>query len=230
MDTKRKNTWKTIWGWALKTLIAFVLDVTVIQIGNLQGHCTSFNVPCWAITTIVIVFLLLSLLFLVQLFWICITKATKKIVNWQKKPRIKLWFELPNENDLRLYIYNPKRAKETRVECSWIKATNLRGESYTNEHRQELKLLNHLYDGTSNFILIDTLLHDDKREIKLGILHDDKVAIYFGNALLNGFPDETFKYTISCTGEYIKNRFHLPDKSVWLTIKNGVLISIKDEL
>ena len=212
----------------LKAIIAFILEVAVIQIGNLQGYCTSLHVPCWAFTLIEFVVLLLFLLFWVQLFWLGITKVNKKIVFWQKKPKIRLWFELPNENDLRLYIYNPKRSKKTRVECSWIKATNYRGESYTNEHRQELKLLNHLYDGTSNFILNDTLFHDDKREIKLGILHDDKIAIYFGNALLIGFPDETFKYTISCTGEYMKNRFQLPDKSVWLTIKNGLLISINE--
>jgi hypothetical protein len=224
-DTMGKINWKTIWEWTLKTAILFILDVIVIKIGNLQGYCTSFNVPCWAVTIIGIVFLSLFLLAVVHLFWICITKASKIIGYWQKKPKIKLWFKLPNENDLRLYVYNPKRARETRIDVSFKTAINRKGENYLNEHRQELKLLENQF-GVSNSLINETVIANDKREKKVGISRNGKIAVYFGNALLGNFPDGTFEYTISCTGEYMKNRFYLQDKSVWLTIKNGVLISI----
>ena len=71
-----KINWKFIWIWTIKTAIAFVLEVTVIQVGNLQGH------PI--LTSIVLVLIFFFLLGLVHLSWIVITNLLKRYIKKEK--------------------------------------------------------------------------------------------------------------------------------------------------
>ncbi len=146
------------------------------------------------------------------------------------KPKVKHRFELSKDNQLSLYIYNPPLAKDTNVLYQFKKFSDYQGTKYEKKYPQDLELLNHRNDGTSNVLFFDTLTHNDTREVKIGIYQNGKLALFFGNALLTGFRDGTFEYIISCTGEYLNEKFVKPDFSVWLTIKDGVIIKMAKEL
>jgi len=146
------------------------------------------------------------------------------------KPKVKHWFELSKDNELNLYIHNPGWAKDTNVLYQFKRFADYRGMEYIKKYPSDLKLLNHLNEGTEHTLALGRLTHNDTREVKIGIYRDGKLALFFGNALLTGFRDGTFEYVVSCSGEYRNEKFTNPDFSVWLTIKDGVLIKMAKEL
>jgi hypothetical protein len=144
-------------------------------------------------------------------------------------PKLKHWFELQNNNELRLYIQNPRLSKKVDVEYSFRKCGDIRKRDFIKKYRTEIKQIESQL-GVTSLLFSGTLVSNDKREIKIGIPDHGKLALYLGNALLSNFPDETFEYIVSCEGTYLNRKFVLNDFSVWLTIKNGVLVEIKDKL
>ena len=133
-------------------------------------------------------------------------------------------------SELSLYIHNPIQAKDTNVLYQFKKFADYQGVRYEKKFRADLKLLNHLNDGTSNTLFVGTLTHNDTREIKIGVYQNEKIALFFGDALLTGFRDGTFEYIVSCDGEYQGKKFTKPDFSVWLTVTDGVLVKMAKEL
>lgn len=147
------------------------------------------------------------------------------------RPNIKHWFVLQSQNDLKLYIQNPKGSKEVNVECRFENFTDIRGRSYMTElgYRHELKLAAPSY-GANPPIFSDRLVANDTRLITVGIPHNGKIALYFSDAPVYNFRDGTFEYKIGCIAKYLNRRFAVPSFRIWLVIKNGVLVEIKEDL
>ena len=163
--------------------------------------------------------------------WSTFKKFRERLNRWIKTPRIKHYFALPAHNDLRLYIKTPNRSKDVYVECWFKDYRDISGKKYLSEHHNELKLVENSYGvGAHPPFFGDTLASNDKREIKVGIPHNEKVALYVGDAHVFGFQDGMYEYIIGCTVRHQNMNLDLPDFSIWLIIENGVLVEIKDNL
>jgi hypothetical protein len=159
--------------------------------------------------------------------------TTWKVKVWMARPkRIRGWFELHKPNELKLYIHNPPSAKSTDFECSFEKYTDIRGRSYLSDlgYRHELHLARESY-GTFP-VFNDTLLPNDTRVIDISISYKGTFALRMSDTYVFGFRDGIFEYIISGKVKYSDRPYlHLSKFiSVWLIIKNGVLVEIKDEL
>ncbi len=215
-----KINWKSIWKVALIGAVTFVFEVTVIIFSQQN------NVLFIMFSSIAMFFIALAV---VQLSWNGLEKAGRVFYQWRISPKIKHWFTLPKENELKLYIHNPKGAKNVHLECRYEKYTDIRGRDYLAEYHHELKLAAPSY-GANPPIFSDTLVSNDTRGVSIGISHHGKVALYFGDAPVYNFRDGTFEYIISCIAKYPNRYLRLPSFRIWLVIKDGVLVGIRDEL
>jgi hypothetical protein len=155
----------------------------------------------------------------------------KTIKSWQKstKPKLNHWFKLQGENKLLVYIENPKNAKDIHVECAYCDYKDIRGRNYLNEYRHELKLATDLQSNDKR-VFSDVLRPNDTRVIDLSISHNGKIALRMGDHYVFGFRDGRYEYKISCFGNYLNVPYRLTDFSIWLTIKDGVLVKINEDL
>lgn len=158
-----------------------------------------------------------------------------RVKHWTKakclEPKVKIWFELPNPNDLRIYIFNPKKAKNIYVMLSTLGVKTSEGKFYTSEYQNELELAENS-SGHWNPLFEGVLLQNDKREIQVGKSYNGKICLLGSsyNDWCFNFRDGTFEHVFIVVGNYRDNQYKLPDVSVWLTIKDGVLVEIKDKL
>ena len=213
--------WKSIWKFVLIGSITLIFEVAVIAISEQS------NVWFIVFSSIIMLFVSLGT---VQLSFIGLEKIKRILFVKKTSPKISHRFKLSKDNELSLYIHNPKWAKDINVLYQFKKFADYQGKEYIKKYPSDLKLLNHLNEGTEHTLALGRLTHNDTREVKIGIYKDGKLALFFGNALLTGFRDGTFEYVVSCSGEYRNEKFTNPDFSVWLTIKDGVLIKMAKEL
>lgn len=96
-------------------------------------------------------------------------------------------------------------------------------------YRHELKLAAPSY-GANPPIFSDKLVSNDTRSINVGIPHNGKIAFYFSDAPVYNFRDGTFEYKISCLVKHQNKRFAVPSFRIWVVIKNGILVEIKEDL
>ena len=144
-------------------------------------------------------------------------------------PKILRWFELQNENELVLYIKNPENAKEIYVECALSAYQDMRGRNYIVEYRHELKLVTNSY-RSEHRIFSDTLQRNDTRIVRLSIDHNGKVALRSADNYAIGWRDGMYEYKLSFAGNYMGNSYKLDDLSIWITIKDGVLVKASKSL
>ncbi len=184
------------------------------------------------------ILLLLISVAITQFIWIYLSKISKKVNQSIKTPKIKHWFELSkiNDNDLKLYIKNESNSIEAFVEC-WNK------DLLTLDHIKYIHAYPNVYPDrkldivrsslTGHFPLLgDTLKCNDTRQIQVGISFKGKIALRFydQDSPVSGFVDGVFEYIVSCGGKCLGIPYNLPDFSVFLTIKNGALVQIRDKL
>jgi hypothetical protein len=179
-------------------------------------------------TLYIIVMIILSAV-IVQAAWVGIERLAK----WKRNPKPKLehYFTMPNQNDLRLRIHNRNRSKEVYVELWQKDFLTIRGKQYIHEYPNELRIVR---DSRGNGFPLyrGTLAPNDTIEIKVGIPHNEKIALRIlgDDSPIFKFRDGRFEYVVSGKGKYLGNAYTLPDFSVWLTIKDGVLVKIDKNL
>ena len=213
--------WKSIWKFVLIGSITLIFEVAVIAVSELTN--------VWIIVFSSIAMLIFSL-GVVQFAFANFNKINVFLFRQKTSPKIKHWFKLSKDNELSLYIHNSRLAKDVNVIYQYKKFADYQGKDYIKKFPRDLQLLNHLDEGTEHILAFGRLTHNDTREVKIGIYQDGKLALFFGNALLTGFRNGTFEYVVSCSGEYRNEKFTKPEFSVWLTIKDGVLIKMAEEL
>lgn len=107
-------------------------------------------------------------IFAISFFFDLFIAIYKNITNWYsafRYPKITHRFELPNENDLRLYISNPKSARKVYVNCLYKRLRTMAEGDYLLAHRNELQLVQ---DKGRHPIFSGVLAPNDTREIKIG--------------------------------------------------------------
>jgi hypothetical protein len=156
-----------------------------------------------------------------------IPRIIKKI-KFRPKPKLKYWFELPNKNDLKLYIENPKGVKAISASVYNTDILTLGRKKYQDEFPNDLKYVGNS-SGGGHPLFFGDLKTNDKREIQIGFDYGGKLAIrYFSvDSPVYGFRDGTFEYVILCVVQHSNQSFMLPDYIVWLVIKDGALVDIR---
>jgi hypothetical protein len=147
------------------------------------------------------------------------------------KPKLKYWFELPNKNDLKLYLENPKGAKEIIFKVDHVDFLTRGKKKYNLEYPYDLYDIKNSHG--SHFPLFQgTFIANDRRAVQLGFEYGGKLALmYLGDdSPVRGFRDGTYEYVIRFIEQYLNQTFHPPWYSIWLVIKDGALVEIKKEL
>lgn len=213
-----KINWMLVWKTAITLILAAIMDVIVVIVSKLDNPISIIFAVALA---------LLASLAIVQFAWTSIEQGLIRFWHRRKKSRIRHWFRLPQENDLRLYIQNPRGAKPVRVECSYENYTDIRGRRYTDFDDKRLKLKIVRNSRGHAPIFSDTLVSNDTREIKVGEAYNGKIALYLGDDVpIFGFEDGRYEYML----RFMLDRKIRQTFSVLLVIKNGALIEIKDKL
>ena len=209
----------------------FIRVVSFGTLGVIASNVFSddFNFFVLLIEATGFIVIMYALFYIVPAVYKNLTKRFSKLLY---TPKIKLKFVLVKENDLRLYIHNSGKGKNVLVDCYHVDFLTIRGKKYLQEFPpSELKMVRDSRSG--HFPLFQgTLSANDKREIRVGIPINGKVALHYmsNDAPYYNFRDGRFEYVINCNGKYLGKSFFLPHFSVWLTIKDGVLIQIEDDL
>lgn len=214
-----KPNWDFIFQISIPGAVAIIVGVLV----NLATDIST----AWTIIGGALFYLVL--IFVVRFSWNKLERVSENLRRWSATPKVKCWFELPSTNNLKLFLYNPKGAKDTYVECRYEDYKDIRGRRYSDENRNKLKLMENASGGNPPFFR-NTLTSNDKREIPVGVSYRETIALFVGDAHVFGYVDGMFEYIISCNVNYIGKRRVVKKVSVWLTIKNGELIEIKETL
>ena len=166
---------------------------------------------------------------IVQATWI----GFERLAKWKlhPNPKVEHHFTMPNQNDLRLRVHNQNQSKEVYVELWQKDFLTIRGKRYIHEYPNELRIVRDSR-GNSFPLYRGTLTPNDTIEIKVGIPHDEQIALRIlgDDSPIYKFRDGIFEYIVSCKGKYLGNAFTLPDFSVWLTIKDGMLVKVDKKL
>jgi len=222
MEGMPKINWESIWKFTLIGAVTLIFEVAVIVISQQS------NVWFIVFSSIGMFFLALGI---VQFSWIGIEKANLLLYRWRTSPRIKHWFILQNQNDLRLRIHNLSQSKEVYIELRQKDFLTLRGKRYIHEYPNELSIVRNSRVGSFP-LFTGTLTPNDTIEIKVGFPHNGKISLRIlgDDSPVYKFRDGRFEYIVSCNGKYLGKPYTLPEFSSWLTIKDGVLAKIDDEL
>lgn len=117
------------------------------------------------------------------------------------------------------------------ITCCFVRYADMRGRDYLSQlgYRHELKLARNS-SRSDNLIYSDKLTSNDTRRIEVGIPHNGQIALFTGDAPVYGFRDGTFEYKLQCVVTRPDGARSYVECNIWLTIKDGVLVSIQKEL
>lgn len=186
------------------------------------------NVNVLVVATQAILFFLIM-----YLFFYGLPNIIRKLIAWRPDfiylPKLQHSFALPSPNDLRLYIHNPYRRKEVYLRCG-ATLLDVNGENYLFAHHNELHPTQNSRGGNPP-LFVGTLKPKDRQEIIIGTSHNGRyIALRLNDVPLIGFLDGQYGYAVSCTGMYRNNNFMLPEFMVWLIVRDGALVEVKDTL
>jgi hypothetical protein len=217
-----KVDWTLLWQRSCAVALALVCEVIAVSIAKIE------NPLVIVIGGVLLYFLLLAF---VQIVWTLTDRGIRKILQRRDKPKIQLDFKLLKDNDLRLYIHNPPGEKSIHVECSHQKYADSGGRDYVEQHRNRTLFTIENSPSGSRPLFSDTLTQNDTREFILSEEYKGKLALRIYSTLTVGFLDGRYEYIVSCTtNNHQGKKFKMPNSSVWLIIKNGVLVKIEKDL
>jgi len=217
----RKINWESGWKVLFTITLAAVMNIVTDVFRNLDNPI--FVVLAWS-------GLLLTSFAVVQMAWTGIEKGITTYKRRRDNPRIEHEFRLPKENDLRLRIHNPHRPKPIHIKCVNTDLFTRRRKKYIHEYPDDLKPVRDSRSSRS-YVYNGTLTPNDTVEIQLSDSYEGKVALrlYNDDSPTYNFRDGRWEYVVSCQKQYLGKDFISTKFSIWLIIKNGVLVEISKQ-
>ena len=222
-----KIDWASIWTWFFKGATSIILEVAVIIVGNLQGYCTSFHLPCWAYGIIGSIVLFMVLLAIVQFIWTRTEKIIQKyrlgerISEWINNPKLNYSYKLNDKGELLLYLKSCPMNKNAHLKLQVETVIPL---SATNAEKNSIQTAMAYVDDKR--IFDDEIRPNDLMVIQITKKMDDgRMVLFFrwsGRWVL--LYSGKYRYRFDGSGVHKKRKFYDFGKEIRFELdKNGTL-------